>query len=284
MTSWFNSLIIFLVLSIIMLMIVGAASYFGGARIIIPILMTGSLFGLTIWLLSEPIVVAYSKARAPDPEKHANFIKIVDELSQQFRWWIKPRLYLLEMKIKNPEKEEPIPIPNAAAFGIGFLGQYAIGITEPIYNLLSYDELKAVIAHEIGHIRSKDVGLMTTFVIITNGAEQIAKLFTSGKTALGKSPVSMVLGLIMYVVAKLFFPIGRSALSQEREFNADALATLYTGTPEHLISGLKKMQEWSIANLPEKPHHILDDVLISHPKMDNRLETLQSYQTEKETT
>ena len=179
--------------------------------------------------------------------------------------WFMPRLYILKR----------LDIPNAMAYGWGFFGQYAVGITQSLYDLLNEQELEGVVAHEFAHIKCKDVGAMSVIAMVTGGISKLSDLFVSGKTGLEKSFVAMIIGYALRYTNKYVFGIIRSAISQEREYTADALAALYTKNPQGLINALSKL---SVRHAPNEKETILDDIMISHPRMEKRLEALRSYQ------
>jgi len=259
--NWLHTSVVFFVTTILMIIAVGLSVRFGGAKVIIRILMTGVAMTGFLFLISEVVITSLMKAHKPDQSRHQRFIGDIRDLCHDVGrfWQPKPRLYILEMGV-----------PNACAFGLGFFGQYAIGITQELYDLLSPQELKAVLAHELAHIRCRDVGLMTLLVLITGGGEELSKLFLGGKTSLGKGPFAFIIGYGLYVVAKLIFPLGRSVISQLRELSADALSALYTGSAESLKSALRKLA----ATRPQHDRHFLDDLFISHPSVEQRIENL----------
>lgn len=233
-----------------------------GPRPIMATILPMVVFSLLIFLFSEPLVNLWFKAKHPDRKEYANFIDSIERLCQRKKMWFRPRLYVLE-----------IPVPNAMAYGLGFFGQYAIGITPSLYRLFNTQELEAVLGHELGHIRSKDVGIATVIGIITSSVEKIQQLLLSGKTALGKGPVMWALAVLFWVVS-LLFKFLRSAISQERELAADALGASYVGSPDPLVSALKKLH----AQKPRDTDNdsFLSDLMVSHPGMEERIKRLES--------
>lgn len=217
--TWSHTLVSLFVMVVVMMLSLAIFSRFGGPKTAVAILISTAAMSITVYLLSEFLITKFMKAKRATVEEYPFFVEQVKELCKSKRMLFTPRMYVMKMK----------DMPNAFAFGWGFFGQYAIGITPEIYELLDKDELRGVLAHELAHIRSKDVGLMTLIVLITAGAEKFARQFMGGKTALGKGPAALILGGILYFFSRFIFPIGRSAISQERELMADALGSLYVG-------------------------------------------------------
>jgi heat shock protein HtpX len=263
LASWFHTLVSFFVMAISISILIAVSSRFGGGRAVVGIVMTMAGVAIASFLLSEVIVCLIFRAKKPSEAEHQHFFSSVEELCSSRGMWFRPRLYIL-----HGEK------PNACAFGWGFFGQYAIGITEELYRLLSPIELKGVLAHELAHIRCKDVGMMTALVLVTGSAEKLANLFLKGKTALGKGPFALFFGWVLLLLVKFIFPVGRSAISQERERSADALGAFYIGSPEPLISALKKLQK-AMSTGDNKEKSVIEELFLSHPKMNQRIALLK---------
>lgn len=259
--TWIHTIVSMIVMAVCMAVLIGITCRFGGAKVAVTIVMSTAGVGLAVFFLSEAIVTLLFRAEKPDKKKHFIFIQTIEELCKSRKMFFRPRLYILKMGT-----------PNACAFGIGFFGQYAIGITEELYEMLDRDELKGVLAHELAHIRSKDVGLMTIITIITGGAEKLANLFLKGKTSLGKTFFASIIGWFLLFFAKFIFPVGRSAISKEREMSADALGALYQGTPDHLKSALIKLH----SAYPRIEPTFIDELFISHPEIERRLKSLEN--------
>jgi heat shock protein HtpX len=241
---------------------------FGGVRVMIVMLESSLVFALAVGLFSELIVTTVFAGVIADPLKYPSFTQSAEELSHDLNMRV-PRLYILKMGL-----------PNAAAFGLGFFGQYAVGITPEIYELLSPTELKGVLAHEFAHIRSRDLIVMIAASIITGFAQKLAGTLLQGKTLLGNSPIAQGLGYVVKALSELL-KVVRGILSQEREFQADALGAKYMRQVDPLIDALKKLADSrkkdpakEDSEEKEEEPTVLDGVTISHPKMKYRLDAL----------
>lgn len=263
-TGWVHTFVALFVMGVSLLLLLLVTIRFGGGVVVVPVISSTILTSVVMFFLSEWVVVIFLRGeRVEENKAYPEFRRCIDELCEKERIRFRPRLYIL----KGFDK------PNAAAFGMSILGQCGIGITDSIYKLLSRDELKSVLAHELGHVRSRDVGLMSVVMIITASAEKISKKLTEGKIFRG--PAAILLGWIIYGLSKMIFPVGRAAISQQREFTADALAALYVGTSDHLISALKKLDNEREKSIEEKT--VFDDLMISHPRMEFRINQLMKY-------
>lgn len=139
---------------------------------------------------------------------------------------------------------------NAFASGISD-GTYTVSLSRGIINKLDDDELEGVIAHELTHIRNRDVRLLIVSVIFVGIFAFIAEaIFRSmrfgslGRSSGGKKGgggaailIALALAIVGYLLASLF----RFAISRKREYMADAGAAYLTKKPLALASALKKV-------------------------------------------
>lgn len=271
--TWFWTVFAFTLTFIVALILTAAAMRFLGHKAVIGILTPVFVGMLSTFLFSEIIVVLVMKGRRATEEDYPHFVQVVDEIYARKRpWWIlKPRLYVLNR----------LDMPNAMAFGWGVLGQGGVGITPSLYKLLTKEELKGVIAHEMAHIMARDVGLMMIVTVLTSGVDKIRKVLLSGKTALGRGPFAFVFAILLWVVGRVVFRFLSSAISRERELSADARGASYVGSSGPLISALRKLSA-SRGKVAKKPQTIFDDLMISHPKMEERIEALKSLEIQEQ--
>jgi len=134
---------------------------------------------------------------------------------------------------------------NAFASGIN-LKTYSVSLSRGIINKLEDDELEAVIAHELTHIKNRDVRLLIISIVFVGIFGFITEmLFRSlrfgnigrGKKQGGAIIVALILALVGYLLASFF----RFALSRKREFLADAGSAELTRRPQALASALRKV-------------------------------------------
>jgi heat shock protein HtpX len=140
----------------------------------------------------------------------------------------------------------PQDAPNAFATGRN-PSHSSVAVTAGLLQLMNDREVEGVLAHELGHIRNRDI--LVSSVAATLGAAitflaQMAFFFGGSRDddERGSNPLAGLLMLILAPVASLLIQM---AISRTREFGADAAAAKYTGSPDGLISGLKKLETWS---------------------------------------
>ena len=195
-------------------------------------------------------------------------------------------------------------VPNAFASGVND-SQYKITLTRGIINLLSDDELEAVIAHELTHIRNGDVRMMVFAMIIAGIVAFFAEMFfrylldfrmrpksssssSDNDDGKGKSGffAAMAIASLAVAVAWVLSLMIRLALSRSREFLADAGAAELTKNPDAMIAALRKIEGKS--EIPDAPSAIMEmcidnprsgfaDLFSTHPTIDTRVDALVRY-------
>ena len=188
---------------------------------------------------------------------------------------------------------------NAFASGINE-NTYSISLSRGIIDKLEDDELEAVIAHELTHIRNRDVRLLIISIVFVGIFAFITEmLFRSlrfgslgrGKKAGGGILIALLLALVGYLLASLF----RFALSRKREFLADAGSAELTRRPQSLASALRKIsvdptieavKRKDIAQMfidnpgePEekKTSFSFANIFATHPPIEKRIQLLEQY-------
>lgn len=138
----------------------------------------------------------------------------------------------------------PDASPNAFATGRNPKNG-SVAVTAGLLQILNDQELEGVIAHELGHIRNRDILVSSIAATIATAITFVARMaifFPGGRDEEGRSPWA---GLLMLFLAPIAALLIQMAISRTREFGADAAAAKYTGTPYGLISALRKLEAWS---------------------------------------
>lgn len=155
-----------------------------------------------------------------------------------------PRLYI-----------SPDPAPNAFAAGRS-KKQALVCVNQGLLDILDKDELEAVIAHEMAHIRNMDVRLMTYAAVLAGGIALISEAliymnwFGGGLDGGDDDSGSGMIGLVIMILSALLAPIAASmiqmSISRRREFLADASAVEMTKYPAGLVSALRQLEASTI--------------------------------------
>lgn len=178
---------------------------------------------------------------------------------------------------------------NAYASGLG-PDDATVAVTRGLLDTLNDDELEAVLAHEITHIRNRDVRLMviaTIFVGVLAYVGEMMRRQTSngaiGRSVGGGDFVVVAVATMVAMLAGLFGVLTRLALSRSREYLADAGSAELTKNPEALISALRWIEgRAAIEGLPPSMEAMMisariDGLFATHPATDDRIAALQNY-------
>lgn len=187
---------------------------------------------------------------------------------------------------------------NASASGINER-TFSVSLSRGIINKLNDEELEAVIAHELTHIRNRDVRLLIISIVFVGIfafiSEMIFRSMQFGRIGKGKKEggviiIALLLALVGYLIASLF----RFALSRKREYLADAGSAELTHHPLALASALRKISEDSrieaverrdVAQMfienprakEQKSSFSFSMLFATHPPIDKRIEILEKF-------
>ena len=127
-----------------------------------------------------------------------------------------------------------------------------VAVTEGILRLLSPEELKGVLAHEIAHIANRDIliqtvaGVMASTIVSIANFMQFAAIFGMGRSdENGEGGGNPLMALVLAIVAPIAASLIQFAISRSREYLADASGARYCGQPLALASALDKLQSWN---------------------------------------
>lgn len=175
------------------------------------------------------------------------------------------------------------------AYFTGFGKKKRIALFDTLIESQSTDELVGVLAHEIGHFQCKHiVKRLVTMTLMSGVFFFLIGLLTNPNSSAAQlifeafkvDEVSIYVGLVLFSI--LMKPVSRiigiisSARSRKDEFEADAYAASAQGTPEYLISALKKLSVHNLSNLTPHPLRVFLDH--SHPPTLQRIDALRSLQ------
>ncbi len=216
---------------------VAAAAYaYVGETGAVGLLAFGIAYGLFAWWNAGSMVGALTHAaplqKSDDPELY----RLVENVSIAAGLPATPPVYLVDD-----------PAPNAFAAGSRPSSVY-VGVTSGLRRLMPARELEAVLAHEISHIRNRDVRLMTLAAVLVGVVAMISDFafriafFGGGRGSRDRNPLQLVAALVALVLAPLAAVMLQMALSRRREFLADASAAAILNDPEAMALALRRLQ------------------------------------------
>lgn len=206
----------------------GLGYIFGGAAgALIALLVAAGMNLFTYWN-ADRIVLSMHGAREVDAQTAPDFYAMVAKLARNAGLPM-PRVYLVEN-------------PNPNAFATGRNPQNAaVAATTGLLSMLSREEVAAVMAHELGHVRNRDTLIMTMVATIAGAISMIANfgLFFGNHRDGG----GMIAAVLAVIVAPFAAMIVQMAISRTREFGADRAGAEICGDPGALAAALAKISE-----------------------------------------
>ena len=230
--NFFKTVFLLTALTLLLIFVGGAI---GGERGMTYAFMFACLMNLGAYWFSDKLVLASYRARPIAEEEAPAVHRIVAELAVAAHM-PKPKIYLI-----------PSQAPNAFATGRN-PSHAVVAVTQGILELLSDEELKGVLGHELSHVSHRDI-LISSIAATIAGA--ISMLSSMARWALmfggsrrdrdeegGANPLVL---LIMAIVAPIAALLIQLAVSRSREFDADEGGAHLTGNPLYLASALRKL-------------------------------------------
>lgn len=252
---WNNVKAVFLLvlLSGVLLLIGGA---FGGSTGLIVALVIALAINIGSYWFSDKLALKASGAHEVTPDQEPRLHGIVDEVCS-LSGMPKPRVYI----IQNDS-------PNAFATGRN-AKHAAVAATTGIMRILDDRELRAVMGHEIGHIKNHDilinaiVGTVATAIMFIAIMGRWAMIFGFGGRDRGGA-LGIVALLAMLILAPIAATIIRLAVSRQREFGADTTGAHIVHDPMALASALQKLQATARA-VPMQVNPAISHLFIVNP-------------------
>ncbi len=201
----------------------------------------GMMFALVVaigmnffsYWFSDKLVLKMYNARQVDETSAPQFYGMIRELSQKAGLPM-PRVYLIEEDAPN-------------AFATGRNPEHAaVAATTGILRVLTDRELRGVMAHELAHVRHRDILISTVSATMAGAISMLANfaMFFGGRNSEGRS-TNPVVGILVALLAPLAAGLIQMAISRAREFEADRGGAEISGDPRALASALEKIQRFA---------------------------------------
>ncbi len=274
----------FIALSALYAIFIGVLTYLGVG--FIPITLMVSAMLLAQWYFSDKIVLWFSGAKVVSREQFPQLHEVVERLVQRSNL-PKPKVAVVNTRM-----------PNAFATGKSHKSSL-VAVTTGLLDTLDYDELEGVIAHELSHIKSRDVLVLTLaslFSIVASFLMRYA-LFGAmfgggyGGRSRNNAGASMLIIVLVAVVTWIISFIITRAISRYREYAADRGSAQMTGKPMELANALTKISG-SMRQVPPQQHqrfqslnaffiipalssNTLVNLFSTHPPVEKRIQKLR---------
>ncbi len=271
-----NTMRTVMLMTLLTLVLVGAGGAVGGQGGAAIALVLAGVMNLGTYWFSDKVVIKMYKGQLVES---GPLYDVVAELCQQNNLTM-PRVYSL-----------PQPTPNA--FATGRNPQHAVvAATEGILQILSREELKGVMAHELAHVQNRDILIGSIAATIAGAISylahmaQWAMIFGGGDDEEGSNPIAMIGMMILAPIAAMLVQM---AISRSREYAADATGARYCGNPHSLAGALRKLEsankQLPMPRVNEATAHMfivnplsgqkLAALFSTHPPMEERIRRLE---------
>ena len=274
-----NNLKTFFLLTLLTLLAIGVGDYFGGQNGMILGFAIAAVTNFISYFFSDKIALAVYRAQPVTREQLPRIYAVVERLTQKAGLPM-PKLYVI-----------PTDSPNA--FATGRNPRHAsVAVTQGILQLLDDEELEGVLAHELGHVRNRDILTSSIAATLAGAITMLARMglwFGFG----GDRDRDRGGGILMLLLAPLAAMLIQLWVSRTREYEADATGAGITHNPYALARALQKLDAYSkrlpMVASPSTAHLFivqplmgmsLGNLFSTHPPIAKRIERLTGQQAE----
>src|SRR5256712_3432800 len=266
-------------LTALTLLLMGIGRAFGGQNGMLLALGVAAVTNFVAYFFSDKIALATYRAQPVTREQLPRVYEVVERMTQRIGLPM-PKIYVI-----------PTDSPNAFATGRS-PAHASVAVTEGILNLLNDEELAGVLAHELGHVRNRDILISSIAATIAGAITYLAQM---GKFAMifggmnrdDRDRGGGFAALLMLILAPIAAMLIQLAVSRSREYEADSTGAHFTGNPYALASALSKLDTYSrripMVATPSTAHLFIIQPLLgmnfgslfsTHPPIAKRIERL----------
>jgi heat shock protein HtpX len=229
----FNLLKTAVLMAAITALFVAIGSVLGGRQGMAIALVVALGMNFFSYWFSDKLVLKMYRAQEVDATSAPQFYRMVAELAQRAELPM-PKVYLIQEDAPN-------------AFATGRNPQNAaVAATTGILRVLSERELRGVMAHELAHVKHRDILISTISATMAGAISMLANfaMFFGGRDSEGR-PVNPIASIAVMLLAPLAASLIQMAISRAREFEADRGGAEISGDPQALASALQKIQHYA---------------------------------------
>jgi len=227
--------------------------FFGGRQGALLALGIAVAFNFAMYWFSDKFAIRAARARPASEQDLPEVYSIVRSLAQRENMPV-PDIYVIESAQPN-------------AFATGRSPRHAaVAVTRGIVQMMNYQELEGVLAHEMAHVKNRDILISTIAATIGVAMSFLARMAFWG--GMGRRNDNGAIGAIAAIAAVVIAPLTammiRLAISRSREYQADRSGATATGNPMALASALNKLDRGT-AQVPMKVEPSVSTLFIADP-------------------
>lgn len=275
-----NTMKTFFLMALLTVLLVFVGNLLGGNSGMMVAFLFAVVMNFGTYWFSDKLVLRMYKAQELKPDDNPTLFRMTGELAQRAGLPL-PKLYLI-----------PSDQPNAFATGRD-PHHAAIAVTDGILRTLSEDELRGVIAHELSHVKHRDILIGTVAATVAGAISMLAHmaqwaLIFGGRSSSDRNGGNPIGAIAMIILAPIAAMMIQMAISRSREFLADEGAAKLAGNPLPLAGALRKLDMNSkripMEATPATAHMFIVSPLrgggftklfSTHPPVEERIERLE---------
>jgi heat shock protein HtpX len=267
-------------LSALTLLLMFVGRVFGGQNGMLLALIFAAVLNFVSYFYSDKIALAMYRAKPVTYEELPRVYQVIERLTQKIGIPM-PKMYVI-----------PTDSPNAFATGRN-PNHASVAVTQGILGLLNDEELEGVLAHELGHVRNRDILISSIAATVAGAITYLAEIARWGMIFGGYERDRDSRGgggfgaLLMLLLAPVAAALIQLAVSRSREYQADETGAHFTGNPYALASALSKLDAYSkrlpLQATPSTAHLFIvqpflgmsfGSLFSTHPSIAKRIERL----------
>ncbi|MEK6647246.1 MAG: M48 family metalloprotease [Candidatus Firestonebacteria bacterium] len=233
----------FVLMFALTLLLMGIGRFIGGVNGMTFALLFAFVMNFGVYWFSDKIILKMYGAKEANEAEYSTYFKTVRNLTTKADLPM-PKLYVLKM-----------PVPNAFATGRN-PEHSAVAVSPSLLEMLTKDEIEAVLAHELSHIKNRDILIATSAAAIAGAISHLAYMAQwaamfggmGGNRDNDRGGSNPIVFLALAILAPLAAVVVQLAISRSREYSADESAARLTERPQSLINALQKISEGAKKN------------------------------------
>jgi heat shock protein HtpX len=279
-----RTLLLFVLFGALIAVVLGAVSFAVDLPVLIMIGAAMIIYGVVTWFAAGAMVASLAGAHPITRDQYPELWQAVEAAAVGAGLPVTPPIYIIND-----------PAPNAFAAGRDLKHAY-VAATTGLLDVMGPRELRAVMAHEIGHVRNRDVRLMALAAVLAGVllivSDLLLRVFIFGGNRQNAHPIALVGTLVALVLAPIGAVMIQMALSRRREYLADAAAAEITGDAEGMARALAVLEADTrqVSHVGRATAHLyiesplakghgltgsLGGLFRTHPSLESRIEALE---------